>query len=198
MSFLFKNRIVIKTAAFILTAASFIQIFFAFPFLSEENDIDISQIKSSSALITNLDTGTVLFSRNEEEQVFCGFLPQVIGCVLLLELSTDLNTEVTISKEVISQTPQISSANLKAGDVISLSDLITAVMMCGSQESCLAIAEYVSQDTDKFLELINNKVSELGCTGTKINNVHGYFKPYAVITTVNDIAKVLKLSLIHI
>ena len=68
-----------------------------------------------------------------------------------------------------------------------------AVMLQSANEMTLAIAEQTSGSVKKFVELMNLKARQLGCTNTHFNNPNGLpdEKHY---TTANDMAKIARAA----
>lgn len=159
---------------------------------AQEEEIDIESVSSQQALVINVSNNMVLFDRNASEPVFCGYLPRIMTCILLLELDKDLNTEVTITKDVLKNTPQPSALDFKVGDVVTLETLVLAALMANAQDACVAIALSISSDLDTFIGLMNKKAKELGAEHTTFTNVHGYYTNQNVnMTTLYDAAKIL-------
>ena len=102
---------------------------------AEEQTIDVNTVSCSQALIITTTDDIVLFDRGADQPIFCGYLPQVMTCILLLELDRDLSQQVTISKQVLQNTPQASTLNFKAGDTVSLGDLVLAALMANAQDA---------------------------------------------------------------
>lgn len=144
------------------------------------------------AAVVNAETGRVLYGKNEETQVYCGFLPRVMTCILLLEHGSDLSETVTLSSEVRSNTPQVSSAKLGTGDSISLYDLMRCVLVANSQEAAVAIALHLADSLPSFVAKMNMRAKELGAEHTHFTNVHGYYSTgTAQTTTMTDAAHIL-------
>ena len=129
-----------------------ILIFFSFTVncFSENTDAGLDGLSSEYALVVNIDTNIYLYAENETEPLYCGFLPRVLTVAMMLNSGEDLNKEITITPEMIDQTPQISSANLKKGDSISLYDLCIAAVITNSQEATVALATYMGTTVNNF------------------------------------------------
>lgn len=66
-----------------------------------------------------------------------------------------------------------STANLKPGEVISVKDLMYCLLLPSANEAANILAEAVCGDVASFIELMNQRARELGCTGTHFANTHG-------------------------
>lgn len=173
-----------------------ILIFFSFTVncFSENTEAGLDGLSSEYALVVNIDTNIYLYAENETDPLYCGFLPRVLTVAMMLNSGEDLNKEITITPEMIDQTPQISSANLKKGDSISLYDLCIAAVITNSQEATVALATYMGTTVEQFLATLNSKASELGCKATTFTNVHGYYRSGNINTTLADAALIIKYA----
>ena len=166
------------------------------PAFAEEEEENTLAPSSKRALLVNIDTNMVLYSSRADEPFYCGFLPNVVTCMILMESEPDLTKTVTITKEIIDETAQLSAAKLKAGDIISLEDLIKAALTSASQEACIAIAHYVNnKGTSSFIKTMNSYVRDLGVSATSFGGVNSYFTASSKTTTISDISVILQHAL---
>lgn len=163
---------------------------FGIPIIAAEDTEDDLVILAEHGLIVELDTDTVIYEKAADELVFCGFLPRLMTCILLVEADRPLDTLITVHSKTNSLTPQVSSANIHSGDLITLGDLMNAVLVANSQEAAVAIALYLSDgDINDFLKTMNSRAAQLGATSTVFRNVTGYYsKSDLSLTTVSDIS----------
>ncbi len=167
-------------------------------FFGEEAEIkeEEPQISGEYAVIFNADDdGEILYGKNETKQVYCGFLPRVMTCLLIAQ-SGKLDETVTVNRGMLVNTPQISTAQLKAGDVVTYRDLITCICVVNSQEAAVAAATALAGDLKTFVQQMNDKAKELGATDTLFTNVTGNFVSNTKqITTLADCAKIISAAL---
>ncbi len=180
-----------KTRRFFAAVAAFIICLsvISVPFSAEQTEEGL-QIVAEKGIIVNMETGTVLFDKGANDIVFCGFLPRLMTCILLVESGIPLDTVITVHEKTKSLTPQMSSAGIVGGDKISLGDLMNAVLVCNSQEAAVAIALHLSGgDIYSFYQKMNAKAQSLGATSTNFANVTGYYSGSALnYTTPRDAA----------
>ena len=67
------------------------------------------------------------------------------------------------------------------------------LMLESANEMALAIGEEVSGSVKKFVELMNARAQQLGCTNTHFNNPNG-LPDETHVTTANDMAKIAKAA----
>lgn len=63
--------------------------------------------------------------------------------------------------------------DLSEGDVATVGDLLTVLLLDSSNEAAAALAEHVSGDQDDFVALMNRLARSLGARGTTFVNPHG-------------------------
>ena len=155
----------------------------------EEEEFDVTAEK---AIIMNMETGTVLYEKGSKDIVFCGFLPRLMTCIMLVDSGIPLDTVIEVHEKTKSLTPQMSSAGIVGGDEVSLGDLMNAVLVCNSQEAAVAIALYLSDgDIYSFIDKMNAKAREIGANDTNFANVTGYYSSSPLsYTTARDAAKI--------
>ena len=186
-----KNRCL----SFLMIIVFLITTVFASVCINAEEDSSLETI-ANNAIIFNADTGYELYAKNADDYVYCAFLPRLMTCILLMESGINLETQVTITSEMLKNTPEKSSANLEVGNVISLRDLMKCVLVSNSQECAVAIATTVAGTLNNFVAQMNARAAELGATKTTFTNVTGYYTTGTrQLTTARDIAKIITHAL---
>lgn len=185
-----------KGCLFALLLAALI-LFASLPGSAEEQSEEEPEIGAEQAVIFNADDGgEILYGKNETQPVYCGFLPRVMTCILIMESGRNLEETVTVTKEMLTNTPQISSAQLSAGDQVSWKDLIACITVVNSQEAAVAAAMTLGGTLPDFVEKMNSRAKELGATETVFTNVTGsYTSNTKQISTLADCAKILSAAL---
>ena len=145
--------------------------------------VDISA--RNACLIEKL-TGNVLFEKNSSEQAPMASTTKIMTAITALENSTS-DEVVTVSRNAAHQ--EGSSAYLRTGDEIQMQDLLYGLMLNSGNDAAVAVAEHVSENTQDFAVLMNEKAKEIGAVNTNFVNPNGLFdeKHY---TTALDLAKI--------
>ena len=130
-------------------------------------------IDASAALLLDIESGTVLYSLNADTRIYPASLTKIMTTMLALKFG-DLNDEVTASITATSGLPlDASTVDIKAGEVMTLQDLLYCVMVASANEACNVVAEYISGTIDEFVALMNQEAADLGCTSTHFTNTNG-------------------------
>ena len=67
-----------------------------------------------------------------------------------------------------------STVDIKAGEQLTVLDLLYCVLLPSANEACNALAEAVSGSIDDFIVAMNVRADELGMEDTHYTNTHGY------------------------
>lgn len=149
------------------------------------------EVSSHSACVIDIDTGRILAAKNENEKSEPASITKIMTALIALE-NADIKKIVTIPGAAAGV--EGSSIYIKAGEKYSLEDLLYGLMLRSGNDAATAIAIDVAGSVDAFVEKMNQKAQELGCTGTHFNNPHGLpdEKHY---TTAHDMALITAAAL---
>lgn len=147
-------------------------------------------INSKTAIAMDADSSVVLYDKDMNKQIYPASTTKILTAILAIE-NLDLNRSVVVSKTAISIPWDSSSVYLKEGEVVTINDLLYCLLLNSGNDAANVLAEAVSGDISKFVELMNVKAKELGCTNTHFNNAHGYSDGNHY-TTALDMAKIFR------
>ena len=128
------------------------------------------EINAAGAILIDAKTGQVLYEKNSNKQLAPASTTKIMTAILAIE-SNRLDEKTTISKNAASV--QVSTMHLQEGQLISLRELVTGLMMRSGNDAAIAIAEFLSGSVDKFIVEMNKKAREIGAIHTKFQNPHG-------------------------
>lgn len=158
-------------------------------------------IMSESAVLMNLDSNTIIHQKNADRRQAPGPLVNIMTAVVCLENYPQLSDQITIDESVydylynIEYPDDLLFANIEDGDVLTMTDLLYAMMLTSSVEAAETIAYKVGgNDSAKFVDMMNEKAAELGLVDTHFTNAHGMYDPDQY-TTANDMTKLTVYAL---
>ena len=126
--------------------------------------IDGNDISAECAVVLDAATGIVHFEKNAYLKHSMASTTKIMTCVLACE-SGKLNDTVTVSENAIRNT-EGTSLYLKAGDKITLRDLVKGAMLESGNDAANAIACYLAGDISRFADIMNVKAKEIGMNNT--------------------------------
>ncbi len=140
----------------------------------DPEDVFLSDV--GAALLIETNTDTVLFSLNANEKKYPASLTKIMTCLIALELG-DPDEIITVSQSAldgfVAGDGTMSEDHLLAGEQMRLEDLLYLTMLESANEACMVLAEHFAGSVEAFVQLMNDKAAELGCTGTHFANPHG-------------------------
>jgi D-alanyl-D-alanine carboxypeptidase (penicillin-binding protein 5/6) len=148
-------------------------------------------VKAASAVLMDLDTGAVLYSRNPHMRLPNASTTKIMTAILVIEHCKMTDT-ITASKNA-SETP-FTSLHLKPGETITVKDLLTALLVRSANDAAVAAAEHIAGSTAKFADMMNRKARRIGCTDTHFVNPNGLYDPKHY-TSAHDLCLMARYAL---
>ena len=150
-----------------------------------------------AALLYDLGSDTLVFGQDIDAQLYPASLTKIMTALLTIEMQPDLDAVVTVTKEGLKgQEPGGSSVGLKVDEQMSVRDLLYCLMVKSGNDSASVLAVQNSGSIEAFVEVMNQKALELGCTGTHFANPHGLHDDEHY-TTARDMAKIAAAAMKH-
>ncbi len=148
---------------------------------------------AKAAILIELNSNTIVYSLNPDIQVYPASLTKIMTCILALEYGR-LDDLVTVTDtSLLGLDIYGSTAELQAGEQMTLRNLLYCMMLSSANEACNVVAEYICDNVDSFVDLMNQKAAALGCTGTHFTNTHGLHDENHY-TTVRDVSIIARYA----
>lgn len=149
---------------------------------------------AKSVVLYELTTDTLVYSYNADSLTNPTGLVKLLTVLVALE-NGKLDDMVTVKQSTLNTVAVgAKSAKLKAGEVLSLRDLIYCVMVHSANDACAVIAAHIGGDQAGFVEMLNAKARALGCTASNFTNAHG-LNDDTQYSTARDLAIITKAAL---
>lgn len=131
-------------------------------------------VGAEGAILMDARTGQVLFEKNAYKQLAPASTTKIMTAILAIE-SGRLEEKATVSKNAASTSG--STMHLEEGQVITVRELLTGLMLRSGNDGAVAIAETIAGSVDSFVEMMNQKAAEIGAYNTQFRNPHGLSAP---------------------
>ena len=139
-------------------------------------DIDPPKYESEIALLVNVDTDTVIYSKNADKITAPASLTKIVTALVVLDKGDPLSKKITCSKKAIDSILGTGSsiAGLYAGEKTTLEMLLYCLFLPSANDAAAVLAyHYGEGDEQKFVNQMNEYVKNLGCENTYFSNPHG-------------------------
>lgn len=146
-------------------------------------------ITAKAGMLVSMDTGEILYSKNETDKVYPASITKIMTALLMLESEKfNPDAKIAMTKEVLTMILGTGSvvSNLKAGEEITQKDLLYYVLMSSAGDCTYLAAQYYAGSVENFVAAMNSKAKKLGLKGTNYTNPIGLHDDNHY-TTVKDI-----------
>lgn len=143
-------------------------------------------------MLVDLDSGAILYNKNAYEQIYPASTTKIMTAIVVLE-NCKMDEMVPISHYSIFSVPiDYSNANLQEGELLSVQDLLYALLLPSANDAAFALAQYVGSNGEKYLtdgsneakeqferncnnfyDMMNAEATNLGCKNTHFVNPNG-------------------------
>lgn len=138
-----------------------------------------------SCVLIDQYSGRILYEKNSDKILAMASTTKIVTAIVAIEKG-NLSDTTIVSKNAASVGG--SSAGLKAGEKITLEELLYGLMLRSGNDAAIAIAEMIAGNTKDFVRLMNDKAMELGAYNTSFATPHG-LDASGHYTTAQDLAK---------
>ena len=131
---------------------------------------DEPKINSRSAVVIDRKSKNIIYGKNENVKKAMASTTKIMTAMVVIQ-NTNLNNIVDISKKAAGTGG--SRLGLKAGDKITVKDLLYGLLLRSGNDCAVALAEYVAGSVPEFSNLMNQNAQMLGLNNTHFVTPHG-------------------------
>lgn len=153
--------------------------------------LDGVTVSAKSAILINSQTGEVLYEKNPDDKMLIASTTKIMTAVVVLD-KCGMDDIVEVSPDAANV--EGSSAYLRAGEKLTVRELLYALMLSSGNDAAAALAIHVSGSIEKFAGDMNAKAKELGLENTSYKNPHG-LDAEGHYSTARDLAKLTQYAL---
>ena len=149
------------------------------------NQKDFPIINSRRYVVFDRDSKTDILGKDENKETPMASTTKIMTTIIVLENCKNLNEEVVVDKKAT----QIGGSKLKikAGDKITVNDLLYGMMLRSGNDASIALAIYLSESVENFVNQMNEKAQSLKLTHTHFTSPYGLDNPMHY-TTPHELA----------
>ena len=133
------------------------------------------EVKAKSAVLMDVETGTVLSEQNAHEMLAPASVTKVMTMLLIMEAidSGRIRWEDTVTASESAASKGGSQIYLKVGETMTVSDMVKSIAVSSANDCACAMAEHLSGSESAFVEQMNARAKELGMEDTHFVNCTG-------------------------
>ena len=132
-------------------------------------------VAGKSAVLMDVATGTILYESNSHERLAPASVTKVMTMLLIMEAVDSgkiaLTDMVTASEAAAAKGG--SQIYLKAGETMSVSDMLKSIAVSSANDCACAMAEHIAGSESAFVAMMNRRAQELGMNDTSFVNCTG-------------------------
>jgi D-alanyl-D-alanine carboxypeptidase len=136
-------------------------------------------ISAKSFLAADLKSNFIFTDKNSNEQLPIASITKLMTALVAVEY-VNIENKITITPEMLVKT---SIPRLKAGEKVSLYNLLHLLLKESSNEAAVAISYFLGPE--RFVQLMNQKAAAIGMTNTHFVDVSG--SDWGNVSTARDI-----------
>ena len=123
-----------------------------------------------AATLYSSDIGEFLYEKNADTRLPMASTTKIMTALIVLE-NCDLDKTVNVHPDAVGI--EGSSIYLKAGDALTVRDLLYSLLLRSANDAAAALAYATSGSIDGFCALMNERAQSMGLKDTKFENPHG-------------------------
>lgn len=143
--------------------------------------------EAEAMILIEANSGRIIASKDADKVLPMASLTKIITAIVAIENCKDLDEKLEIPK--IAQGIEGSSIYLKAGEKLSIKELLYGLMLRSGNDAAVAIATLISGSVENFMELCNQFCKSIGANNTNLVTPNGLHNENHY-TTAADLATV--------
>ena len=130
-------------------------------------------VSAESAILMDIDTGSILYAKNIHKKSYPASTTKLLTCLIAVEQG-NLDDMVSFSDTAIFSVPTDGSKiGMDVGESITLEQSLYGILVGSANEVANAVGEYISGSLEEFINLMNERAAQLGCTDSHFMNTNG-------------------------
>lgn len=149
-----------------------------------------------SIVMYETQSHTLMYEYNPDIRYDPASLVKIMTGLLVVEQGS-MTDAVTITSDALQGiSTSAATAKLLPGEVLTVEQLMHCMLVSSANDAAAVLACYVAGSTEAFVDMMNARAAELGCTETNFANVHGLYDPDQY-SSARDLAKILDAALVN-
>lgn len=163
---------------------------------SDTVGITSEEVYSTYGLLINLDTGKVIASKDGNVTINPASMTKILTLLVAVEHLDNIDNTFTMTQEIGDYVfkNDCSQVGFEVGEEVPIKDLLYGTILPSGADAAMCLAEYIAGSQEAFVEMMNDKLDELGLSDTAhfTNCIGVYDKDH--YCTLLDMAMILKAA----
>jgi serine-type D-Ala-D-Ala endopeptidase (penicillin-binding protein 7) len=150
--------------------------------------VEALALRSNAALVTDDNTGTVLYKKNIDSVYPIASLTKLMTAMVILESGLSLDATIRVENSDI-DLERGSRSKMRIGEVLPRGDLLRLALMSSENRAAAALARTFPGGPARFVALMNQRAAKIGMTSTWFVDSSGLSS--ANVSTPRDLTKLV-------
>ncbi len=158
--------------------------------------ISSDNVNSTYALLVNLDTGNVVANKEGNQRINPASMTKILTLLVAAEHLTDMDDTFEMTQAIgdFVYKHDCSAVGFLVGEKVTVSDMLYGTILPSGGDAAMCLAEYIAGSQEAFVDLMNDKLKELGLSDTAhFTNCIGIYNEEHYCTLL-DMAMILKAA----
>ena len=155
---------------------------------------------SAKSAILMASDGTVLYESNADESLPPASVTKIMTMLLTMEALDEGRVQLTDMVTASANACSMGGTQiyLKEGEQMTMDDMLKSIAIGSANDAAVAVAEHLGGSEEGFVNRMNERAAELGCTGTTFVNPNGLDTGgEQTLTTARDLALISRELMKH-
>ncbi len=155
-----------------------------------------NELESEYACLLDTENLHVIAEKNSDIKTAPASLTKIMTAMVILDNTENLDEEVSVPPGIYNKlySEGAAMAGFLSDEVVTMRDLLHGILLPSGAEAAVSAAVHVAGSEEAFVDLMNQKASELGLVDTLFKNVVGLDEE-GQYTDASDVAKMLLAAL---
>jgi len=154
-------------------------------------------VASTFGIFIDLETGKILEEADSNTRMFPASMTKVLTCLVAAEHVDNLDDTFTMTSDInyYAYKNDCSTVGFSDDEVVTVRDLFYGTILPSGGEAAVGLATYVAGSQEAFVDMMNQKVAELGLSDTThFTNCVGLYSDDHY-TTAYDMAMIMEAAM---
>ncbi|HJV45899.1 MAG TPA: D-alanyl-D-alanine carboxypeptidase family protein [Bacillota bacterium] len=140
----------------------------------QQQSIDLAQ-NAKSAVLLDVDTGTVIYEKNSHEKLPPASITKVMTMLLIMEALDrgDIKFTDKVRTSEFAASMGGSQIFLEPGEMMTVEEMLKGIAVASGNDASVAMAEHLAGTENVFVDKMNKRAEELGLKDTHFSNTNG-------------------------